>query len=748
MIISKQVSSYTFNQDLSLKMALSHLEASARQILFLVDSAGRLTGVVTDGDIRRWLLSTKAIDLSLPVSVAAQEQYVSAKKGSSPSEIKRLFSMGKEKIPLVDDRGILVGVVTSGGTDFVIGDKKIGNEHPVYIIAEVGNNHQGSLDHAKRLIEMAATAGVDSVKFQMRSMETLYGASTKRNVDSMDLGAQYTSDLLSKFQLSDEQLFEAFDFCKAHGVEPMCTPWDLKSLEKLEKYGLAALKIASADFTNHELLSAAAETNIPLICSTGMCEEDEIVNSVALLRNLGAQCVLLHCNSTYPTPFKDIHLNYLQRLKRFGFDVGYSGHERGAFIPLAAVALGASVVEKHITFDKTQEGNDHKVSLLPDELANMVEQIRSLEVSMGNKQSRLISQGELINREVLAKSLFARVDITKGSKITRDVIGVKSPGQGLQPNKLDLLVGRVANRTVQSGDFFYPSDLDNLSDKQINYSFRRPFGVPVRYHDFESLTKDVNLDFVEFHLSYQDLLLQPGNFLKNQPRLSFAVHAPELFANDHILDLCSFDESYRQTSIACLQEVINHCGLISEFFPNQSSMPILVVNAGGWDTDGFLSVEAKKKAYLKLKDSLSTIDTSNVRLAIQTMPPFPWHFGGQSYHNLFVDPKEIADFCNDTGYKICLDLSHSMMACNYYGWDMNAFIETIKDHIIYLHIVDALGSDGEGIQIGEGDVNFSDVSRVLNQFCPEAPFIPEVWQGHKDSGAGFWSALKYLESYF
>ena len=152
--------------------------------------------------------------------------------------------------------------------------------------------------------------------------------------------------------------------------------------------------------------------------------------------------------------------------------------------------------------------------------------------------------------------------------------------------------------------------------------------------------------------------------------------------------------------------------------------------------------------YSLLKESLSRVDTSKVRLAIQTMPPFPWHFGGQSFHNLFVDPSEIADFCDDTGHKICLDVSHSMMACNYYGWDMNSFVDEVKDHIIYLHIVDALGSDGEGIQIGEGDVNFGELSTGLNAACPDAPFIPEVWQGHKDGGAGFWSALKYLETYF
>ena len=149
-----------------------------------------------------------------------------------------------------------------------------------------------------------------------------------------------------------------------------------ESLKKLEDYGMEAYKVASADFTNHELLRELAKTHVPLICSTGMSTDDEILESSELLKSLGVQGILLHCNSTYPTPFKDVNLNYIRVLRKFGFDVGYSGHERGNFIPLAAIALGACVIEKHITFNKDQEGNDHKVSLLPEELKEMVDQIR------------------------------------------------------------------------------------------------------------------------------------------------------------------------------------------------------------------------------------------------------------------------------------------------------------------------------------------------------------------------------------
>ena len=746
MRITKKLDTFVVHKDISVKLALDKLEKSGQQILFVIDSAGRLMGIVTDGDVRRWLMKQPKIDLTKPIISVAPSSCVSANINDSSDQIKRLINRKINQLPLLDENGILKAIATSASQYITIGDKEIGSGKPVYIIAEVGNNHQGKLDEAKALIDMASEAGVDSVKFQMRSMEALYGKQSNKRSVSQDLGVQYTSDLLSKFQLSDEDLFKAFDHCKLNEVEPICTPWDLESLKKLEDYGMEAYKVASADFTNHELLRELAKTHVPLICSTGMSTDDEILESSELLKSLGVQGILLHCNSTYPTPFKDVNLNYIRVLRKFGFDVGYSGHERGNFIPLAAIALGACVIEKHITFNKDQEGNDHKVSLLPEELKEMVDQIRMSQEALGNDNPRSITQGELMNREVLAKSLYSVRKISQGEKITRDLIVVKSPGQGLQPNKLELLVGRIANRDIEEDSCFFNSDLQEKIIKKDNFNFKRPYGIPVRYHDFQKLTSNSPLDFVEFHLSYQDLNEKPSDFIMDKPQLFFTVHAPELFKNDHILDLCSIDENYRKLSVNYLNEVIEHCDEISRCFRDQDS-PILVVNAGGWDTAGFVPDEKKGIYYENLKKSLNEINSTKVKIAFQTMPPFPWHFGGQSFHNLFVNPYEIDTFCSETGQKICFDVSHSMMACNYYGWDLNDFIDIVSKHIVYLHVVDAKGSDGEGVQLGEGDVNFKDLATILNKTCPNTPFIPEVWQGHKDGGSGFWSALEYLENY-
>jgi N-acetylneuraminate synthase len=744
---TKNIRPYIVFPEESLVGALKKINSNQSRIIFVVSEHGILLGAISDGDVRRWLTNELEIDLSIPASELMTRECMKISSDESIEGFNELFINGITCIPVVNDNGRLVELAFKGREGFFVVDKEVSESSPSYIIAEVGNNHQGDIKTAKELVDCAVNAGVDCVKFQMRNVQDLYKNSGNSNDASVDLGAQYTMDLLSKFQLANEDLFKVFDYCKAQGIVPLCTPWDLTSLDALENYGMPAYKVASADFTNFELLKAVAETGKPFFLSTGMSSEDEIISTVLYLKKFGANFVLLHCNSTYPTPFKDVQLNYLGRLKKITDKlVGYSGHERGIEVPLAAVALGACVIEKHITLDKELEGNDHKVSLLPEELIDMVRKIRNIECSLGHKNKpREITQGELMNRENLAKSLISKVSIKAGETITRDLILVKSPGQGLQPNKIENLIGTKATRDIEEGDFFYESDISGGIEKRSDYKFSRPFGVPVRYHDYRKIVKDSNLDFVEFHLSYKDLEVDLDKYFSEDEDIGFAVHSPELFANDHILDLGSLDEKYRLHSISLFERVIDVTRRLKLFFP-KTELPVIILNAGGWDNDRFLSQDEKFVRYSLVSKSLKSVDLSGVEIAIQTMPPFPWHFGGQSHHNLFLCADEIVTFCeSNPKIKICLDISHTMMACNYYGWSLDEFIAKTGRYVSHLHVVDAKGSDGEGIEIGKGDVDFWSTKKMLSKFCPEIQFIPEVWQGHKNGGEGFWTALNFLE---
>ena len=730
-----------FNIKSTISEIFSVLEKYKNRVAFLTDNDGVLKGSLTDGDLRRFILNTGEVDSNTHAKVLMnKEVFFIDEKSVDKLPISGLLDKFGE-IPVVNDSKKIVRIISRERSFFSLGDYWNTDTGEPFVIAEIGNNHQGDLKTAIALIKAAKEAGADCAKFQMRTMHSLYRKTEKSN----DLGAEYTLDLLSKFQLSDEDIYKCFDYCKELGMMPLCTPWDVTSLNKLEKYGLQAYKVASADFTNYELLEALVNTGKPLMISTGMSSELECIQTVEFLNKLTSNYILLHCNSTYPTPFKDVNLKYLEKLSKISKSpVGYSGHERGTSVAIAAAALGAVVIEKHFTFDKHQQGNDHKVSLLPDEFKLMVQGIKEVSRSLGTSFERILTQGELINRENLAKSIIAKRKINIGEVFNTEMFVFRSPGQGLQPNRLIELVGKTSKRLIEKGDFLFQSDIDEKESSFNHFSFKRPFGVPVRYGDYQKMKSLSNIDFVEFHLSYQDLDINDPIDKIND--FGYSVHAPELFEDDHLLDLASLDHDYRKKSIIHLKRTIDCANNLNKYF-NQVNDPILIVNVGGWSQQGFLSnMEIKEKTEI-LKDSLKKIDFTGVELSIQTMPPYPWHFGGQQYHNLFVDPDFINLFCSETGLKICLDVSHSMMTCNYLKIDfMSEYYPKVKNHINYMHIVDAKGVDGEGVQIGSGDVPFKELCIELNKNLPKIAFVPEVCQGHKDSGNGFWNALAYLEN--
>ncbi|MFT8391840.1 MAG: TIM barrel protein, partial [Sporolactobacillus sp.] len=222
------------------------------------------------------------------------------------------------------------------------------------------------------------------------------------------------------------------------------------------------------------------------------------------------------------------------------------------------------------------------------------------------------------------------------------------------------------------------------------------------------------------------------------------VHAPELFAGDHSLDLCAEDEAYRQHSIHELQRVIDMTRALKPYF-KKSVRPCIITNMGGFTKDAPLPVAKKADYYRLITDSLNHVDSEGVEIIAQTMPPFPWHFGGQRYQNLFMDPNDTFAYCQQQHLRLCLDTSHSSLACNQFGWSFAQFVEKLSPFVAHLHVVDASGVDGEGLQIGAGSVDFGTFFKQYQALMPEATFIPEIWQGHKNNGEGSWIALDRIE---
>tara|TARA_Y100001934_G_scaffold274419_1_gene366627 strand:- start:285 stop:1715 length:1431 start_codon:yes stop_codon:yes gene_type:complete len=471
-----------------------------------------------------------------------------------------------------------------------------------------------------------------------------------------------------------------------------------------------------------------------------MSTEGEIIKACRLLDKMNANYKLMHCNSTYPAPYKDIQLKYIERLRVISNkDVGYSGHEDGIDVPMAAVALGANIIEKHITLDRNQEGNDHKVSLLPEEFSEMVKGIRNIEDALGEGKKRRVTQGELINKDSLAKSMVAKKDIKYGEVINRDCIDIKSPGGGLQPIDLNEIIGKTAKRHIKAGDFFHKCDSNELELPQY-FDIDRTWGLPVRFHDYDFYLKNSNPKLLEFHLSYKDLEMNPSEIFNQKYDKEITVHAPDLFENDHLIDLASKDENYRAESVRHMEKVISISKQIKPFF-NCDKIRI-VASIGGTTRTEWMSDSEKEEGYELLAKSLEELKDKDVEFLLQTLPPFPWYFGGQLHLNLLVLPDEIDWFCSKYNYKLCLDTSHSQLASNYYKINYIDFINKIKDHVGHMHLSDAFGLDDEGIQIGKGQIDFA---RLLKKINNSVSFIPEIWQGHRNLGYDFWIALRKIE---
>ena len=627
-----------------------------------------------------------------------------------------------------------------------IGNRLLGDGEPCYVIAEVGNNHNGDFDRAIALVDAAVAAGADCAKFQMRKLDEVYRASSLSGKDD-DLAVEYTLDLLRRFELTTEQQKKIADYCASKGIQYLCTPWDAKSVAVLEGFGVQAYKVASADLTNLPLLARLIATGKTLIVSTGMSTTEEIKAAAEFLDERKAGYVLLHCQSTYPAALHNIHLRFMDTLREIHPLVGYSGHERGTAVSTAAVALGAIVIERHITLDREMEGPDHAASLEPEEFKALVTGIREVEAARGEKLAeRALSQGELINRENLAKSLVAARDIEAGTVISDDDIAVKSPGQGLSPLKMPALIGKILKRKMAADDYFFQSDLDEGAAKARRYRFDRPWGVPVRYHDTERFLEICEPDIIEFHLSYSDMERDPAAYLSGTYDLGFVVHAPELFAGSKLMDLATPDEALRRYSLEQTQAVIDITRGLKKFSPKTKRPPI-VANIGGFTMDEPLPPEEKAERYRIFAQSLKELDMDGVELTPQTMAPFPWHFGGQRHQNIFIFPEESAAFCARHDLRMCVDISHTKLAANHFGFDFAQGLAQLGPHTAHLHFGDAKGLDGEGLQVGEGEIDFDEIGKVLRKHAPTASFIPEIWQGHKNMGEGFWTALERLEGH-
>jgi sialic acid synthase SpsE/sugar phosphate isomerase/epimerase len=623
-----------------------------------------------------------------------------------------------------------------------IGDRIIGRDYPTYVIAEIGVNHNGLLELALELVDASIRAGADAVKFQKRNLEQLYPKKYLDNANSGEKTLRYLLPILQQVELPDEAYLRIVDYCQQKGVTFLCSAFDTESADFVEQLGVPAYKVASADLTNLLLLDHLVQKKKPLILSTGMSRMEEVEFTVNYLKDREAEFALLHCNSTYPAAFDDINLMFMDRLREFDVPVGYSGHERGIAVSTVASALGASIIERHITLDRTMDGPDHAASLEPQGFRKMVRDIRQISSALGTGKEKFISRGEILNREVLGKSLVAVRRVEPGELIEANMVTVKGPALGVSPQHYHKLIGREASRVIEEDEPFMDKDLGIDFNLDLQHTLPLEWGFTVRFRDFKELLV-FQPKLLEFHLTDQDLDEQyPGDNYD----LKLVVHAPEFFERT-LVDLCSLDEYQRNQSVSLIQKSINLTRKITHHF---NGVPKIVVHTGGASLDN--AIEDRDALYKNLLRSVGELDYEGVELLLENLPPHPWYFGGQWLTNAFMDAYEIRDFIEPLGLNMCFDTSHSKLYCNWAHVDFYEQVKVLLPYIGHLHLADGAGLDGEGLQIGEGTIDWVHFFKAIGAGKPDGyhgTMIPEIWRGHQREGEGFRIAIQRLtEAYF
>jgi N,N'-diacetyllegionaminate synthase len=366
-------------------------------------------------------------------------------------------------------------------TDILIGEKVIGSGASVFVVAEIGINHDGSVSHAERLIDAAAESGADAVKFQSYRVDRLLIPSRERYAQQMD-GSESAYQMLRRCELSWEDQAKLKQHADARGVLFMSTPFDEESADFLDTLGVPVFKIASADITHVPLLRHIAAKGKPILLSTGMSFLSEVADAIYVLRSSGAKEILLmHCVSAYPAGPQHMNLRALQTLQSyFELSVGLSDHSEGILLPLVAVSLGAVLLEKHFTLDKNAPGPDHKASMDPNDLKLLIKSLREVEASLGDGRKRP-SEVEEESRLFSRRSIVAAVDIRAHETIAQWMLAFKRPGSGLEPRHWEKVIGMTARRNIGKDTILQWEDLapSMASDPGLDVFYKKEQGAEV-----------------------------------------------------------------------------------------------------------------------------------------------------------------------------------------------------------------------------------------------------------------------------
>jgi sialic acid synthase SpsE len=602
----------------------------------------------------------------------------------------------------------------------------------IFIIAEIGINHDGEYKIAEELVKAAALSGVGGIKFQYRNLKNAYANGPRQ------IGDEILLKEITKNYLSPAELISLTEFAHNLNIKAGISFFEENDLDDFDSDILKFdfLKAPSVELTNTILINRMLRLGKPVYVSLGCQNENAIERAFASFE--GDNWVALHCVSNYPVSLHNSKLGYLRRMaEKWPKPFGYSSHDDNWEVCLLAMAMGASVIERHITFDKQAQGLDHSTSSTPDELKKIALFAENMQLILSGNSPRVPNQGELLNLQNLGRSYYAKDTIKPGEILALNKLVFRSPRVGFGKVEMEEFIGRTPVVPIKAGEVLSRSAFEQrteVPEAAIEYARSKKIGIPVRLHDLSSIERKFPVGTYEFHLSFCEVLgaLDADQFNSSN---QYSIHLPDYINSTQLMDPFSLDRQQAQDSHHILKRTVDFAKALQE----RTGRRVPIVGS-------FSVVHSDiSKFYEQHTSLLLGFQDQGVSILPQWLPPIAWYFGGSvKLHAL--NQKQDVEYIQKHRLPICMDVCHLLMGDSLHNFGAQSIVETLRPYISHVHIADAKGIDGEGMHFGEGDLaNLPVIESVIEIDCMK---IIEVWQGHLDEGAGFAKALMALSRLF
>lgn len=612
------------------------------------------------------------------------------------------------------------------------GEGQVIRMNTIQIIAEIGINHGGSAEIARELIAAAAAAQVTGVKFQYRNLENAYSAGADQ------IGDEILRKEITKNYLPPAVIVKLVHHAKELGIQAGISFFDAADMDdfRTDLADFDFYKVPSAELCNMPLIHRMLQEGKPVMLSTGCHKELEIEEVFSKLP--GDNWIPMHCVSNYPVVPVNAKLGYLKHLaRRWKREIGYSSHDESWEVCLLAMQLGATVIERHITFDKNAQGLDHSTSSTPDEFQRLTEFSENLELILAGDGPRYPNQGEMLNLQNLGRSFYATKDFEVGEVIVAEQCIARAPRTGIGRHEMAQYLGRSAVRPVRKGEVINRSVFEiskDLSDEVILFAQSKRVSLPVRLHDQRGMQKKFPIGRYEFHLSFGEVL-SAIDVKQYDSTARYSIHLPDYVSSTQLMDPFSEDVTQRTAS----QDILNRTVAFAAALQDRTGAAVPVVGS-------FSVVHGGRKEFFETHAQLLwNYRRQGVAVLPQWLPPIAWYFGGSVRLNA-MNGRQDVEFIEQYELPICMDICHLCMGESTSDFVATEVLRRLRPYIRHLHIADAMGIDGEGMLFGDGDPKNMAALREALRFDEDK--VVEVWQGHLDGGAGFAKSLVRLWELF